>query len=74
MVPGWAASVIYNPRARAQFQAFHRRKDTFSLGVCNGCQLMALLGWVGTESSEAEETGKEDGGLKSTLEWLCVHG
>ncbi|ETE69596.1 Phosphoribosylformylglycinamidine synthase, partial [Ophiophagus hannah] len=41
---GWAASVTFNPRARAQFQAFHQRKDTFSLGVCNGCQLMALLG------------------------------
>uniref|UniRef100_A0A670ZB11 Phosphoribosylformylglycinamidine synthase n=1 Tax=Pseudonaja textilis TaxID=8673 RepID=A0A670ZB11_PSETE len=52
---GWAASVTFNPRARAQFQAFHQRKDTFSLGVCNGCQLMALLGWVGAENSEAKD-------------------
>ncbi|XP_060112179.1 phosphoribosylformylglycinamidine synthase [Heteronotia binoei] len=51
---GWAASVTFNPRARAQFQAFHRRKDTFSLGVCNGCQLMALLGWVGAGNPDAE--------------------
>nr|XP_056719462.1 phosphoribosylformylglycinamidine synthase [Euleptes europaea] len=51
---GWAASVTFNPRAQAQFQAFHHRKDTFSLGVCNGCQLMALLGWVGTENPDAE--------------------
>lgn len=29
-----------------QFQEFYNRPDTFSLGVCNGCQLMALLGWV----------------------------
>lgn len=29
-----------------QFQAFKARSDTFSLGVCNGCQLMALLGWI----------------------------
>lgn len=29
-----------------EFQAFYRRKDTFSLGICNGCQLMALLGAV----------------------------
>ena len=29
-----------------QFEEFYERKDTFSLGVCNGCQLMALLGWV----------------------------
>ena len=28
------------------FDEFYDRKDTFSLGVCNGCQLMALLGWV----------------------------
>lgn len=54
---GWAASVTFNPRARAQFQAFHQRKDTFSLGVCNGCQLMALLGWVGVESPDAKEAG-----------------
>ncbi|XP_067390591.1 phosphoribosylformylglycinamidine synthase isoform X2 [Emydura macquarii macquarii] len=47
---GWAASVTFNPRARAQFEAFRQRRDTFSLGVCNGCQLMALLGWVGAES------------------------
>ncbi|XP_053121790.1 phosphoribosylformylglycinamidine synthase [Hemicordylus capensis] len=52
---GWAASVMFNPRARAQFQAFHQRKDTFSLGVCNGCQLMALLGWVGTESPNPKD-------------------
>ena len=29
-----------------QFEAFYERPDTFSLGVCNGCQLLALLGWV----------------------------
>uniref|UniRef100_A0A8C3F3W0 Phosphoribosylformylglycinamidine synthase n=1 Tax=Chrysemys picta bellii TaxID=8478 RepID=A0A8C3F3W0_CHRPI len=50
---GWAASVTFNPRARAQFEAFRRRRNTFSLGVCNGCQLMALLGWVGGESPQS---------------------
>uniref|UniRef100_K7GDK9 phosphoribosylformylglycinamidine synthase n=1 Tax=Pelodiscus sinensis TaxID=13735 RepID=K7GDK9_PELSI len=55
---GWAASVTFNPRARAQFEAFHRRKDTFSLGVCNGCQLMALLGWVGAESPKSGPVGE----------------
>ncbi|CAM2110731.1 unnamed protein product [Caretta caretta] len=54
---GWAASVTFNPRARAQFEAFHRRRDTFSLGVCNGCQLMALLGWVGGESPTSDPPG-----------------
>lgn len=29
-----------------QFQDFYNRPDTFSLGICNGCQLQALLGWV----------------------------
>ncbi|XP_044855933.1 phosphoribosylformylglycinamidine synthase isoform X2 [Mauremys mutica] len=51
---GWAASVTFNPRARAELEAFRRRRDTFSLGVCNGCQLMALLGWVGGESPRSD--------------------
>nr|XP_060636066.1 phosphoribosylformylglycinamidine synthase-like [Anolis sagrei ordinatus]XP_060636070.1 phosphoribosylformylglycinamidine synthase-like [Anolis sagrei ordinatus] len=54
---GWAASVNFNPRARAQFQAFYQRKDTFSLGVCNGCQLMALLGWVGVDTPNTKDEG-----------------
>ncbi|XP_062368155.1 phosphoribosylformylglycinamidine synthase [Cinclus cinclus] len=44
---GWAASVRFNPKVRAVLERFRTRPDTFSLGVCNGCQLMALLGWVG---------------------------
>jgi len=43
---GWAACIRFSARVRAQFEAFLAREDTFSLGVCNGCQLMALLGWV----------------------------
>ncbi|XP_047957117.1 probable phosphoribosylformylglycinamidine synthase, chloroplastic/mitochondrial [Salvia hispanica] len=43
---GWAASIRFNKPLLAQFQEFYERPDTFSLGVCNGCQLMALLGWV----------------------------
>ncbi|NWZ95562.1 PUR4 synthase, partial [Nesospiza acunhae] len=45
---GWAASVLFNRGVRAELERFRARPDTFSLGVCNGCQLMALLGWVGT--------------------------
>ncbi|XP_053735576.1 phosphoribosylformylglycinamidine synthase isoform X1 [Synchiropus splendidus] len=48
---GWAATVAYNPKAKAEFDRFRQRSDTLSLGVCNGCQLLALLGWVG-ESQE----------------------
>lgn len=44
---GWAASITYNEPLRRQFLLFKNRSDTFSLGVCNGCQLMSLLGWVG---------------------------
>jgi phosphoribosylformylglycinamidine synthase len=40
---GWAKSVLFNARARAEFEAFFRRADTFALGVCNGCQMMGNL-------------------------------
>ena len=40
---GWAKSVLFNPRARDQFQAFFERDDTFALGVCNGCQMLSAL-------------------------------
>ena len=40
---GWAKSVLFNPRARDQFQAFFTRPDTFALGVCNGCQMLSNL-------------------------------
>ncbi|WP_313515466.1 phosphoribosylformylglycinamidine synthase [Pseudomonas sp.] len=40
---GWAKSVLFNNRARDAFQGFFERKDSFSLGVCNGCQMMSNL-------------------------------
>ncbi|TCJ15025.1 phosphoribosylformylglycinamidine synthase [Parasulfuritortus cantonensis] len=40
---GWAASILHNPRARDDFEAFFRRDDSFALGVCNGCQMMSRL-------------------------------
>ena len=40
---GWAHSIRFNPRCRGEFEAFFRRGDTFTLGVCNGCQMLALL-------------------------------
>ncbi|MGZ8216637.1 phosphoribosylformylglycinamidine synthase [Methylomagnum sp.] len=40
---GWAKSILLNVRARDQFQAFFERKNTFGLGVCNGCQMMSRL-------------------------------
>jgi phosphoribosylformylglycinamidine synthase len=40
---GWAKTILFNARARDQFEAFFRRPDTFSFGGCNGCQMMANL-------------------------------
>ncbi|MHA2940290.1 phosphoribosylformylglycinamidine synthase [Vibrio sp. RC27] len=40
---GWAKSVLFNAQARDQFEAFFNRQDTFSLGVCNGCQMLSNL-------------------------------
>ena len=40
---GWAKSILFNSRARKEFEAFFGRKDTFALGSCNGCQMMAAL-------------------------------
>lgn len=40
---GWANSILYNARAREEFSAFFARTDTFALGVCNGCQMLARL-------------------------------
>jgi phosphoribosylformylglycinamidine synthase len=40
---GWAKTILFNARARAQFEAFFARAGTFALGACNGCQMMAAL-------------------------------
>ncbi|NVK39933.1 MAG: phosphoribosylformylglycinamidine synthase [Oceanospirillaceae bacterium] len=40
---GWAKSILFNTRAREQFEAFFNRADTFALGVCNGCQMLSNL-------------------------------
>ncbi|KAL8822895.1 MAG: hypothetical protein Q9191_006377, partial [Dirinaria sp. TL-2023a] len=40
---GWAKSVLLHPGVRAQFRSFFERKDTFTLGVCNGCQFLSRL-------------------------------
>jgi phosphoribosylformylglycinamidine synthase len=40
---GWARSITFNPQLAEQFQAFFGRDDSFALGVCNGCQMLAEL-------------------------------
>ncbi|KAE9556208.1 hypothetical protein FO519_000547 [Halicephalobus sp. NKZ332] len=44
---GWSAALIYNDRVKEELKTFKNRKDTFSFGICNGCQLMGLIGWIG---------------------------
>lgn len=43
---GWAGAFLYNEKAKQALDNFYARKDTLSLGVCNGCQLMVELGLV----------------------------
>ncbi len=40
---GWAKSILFNSRAREEFAAFFARTATFTLGVCNGCQMLSAL-------------------------------
>ncbi len=40
---GWARSIMFSPKLAEQFAAFFGRTDTFALGVCNGCQMLAAL-------------------------------
>ena len=40
---GWAKTVLFNNQLRDQFEGFFQREDTFTLGVCNGCQMLSNL-------------------------------
>lgn len=55
---GWAGVVRFNSTVRRQFDSFYERKDTFSLGVCNGCQLMALLERIPFSPDEVKSTSQ----------------
>lgn len=46
---GWAGAFLFNPKAKEALDKFYARKDTLSLGICNGCQLMVELGLVGSK-------------------------
>lgn len=43
---GWSKSVLLHPPTRAEFSDFFSRKDTFTLGVCNGCQFLSRLKYL----------------------------
>jgi len=40
---GWAMSILLHPETRNMFKDFFERKNTFTLGVCNGCQMLSQL-------------------------------
>lgn len=49
---GWAGAFKYNEKARLALENFYKRKDTLSLGICNGCQLMVALGLIYPEHQD----------------------
>ncbi|XP_011701738.1 PREDICTED: phosphoribosylformylglycinamidine synthase-like [Wasmannia auropunctata] len=71
---GWAASFLFHPSLREQLRRFVSRENTFSLGVCNGCQLMSLLGWVGDEDTKDRSGVYLDHNLSERFEcrWTTV--
>ena len=40
---GWARSILMNERAREVFVRYFETPDRFTLGVCNGCQMLSLV-------------------------------
>jgi phosphoribosylformylglycinamidine synthase len=49
---GWAGAFLFNEKARKSLEKFYKRKDTLSLGICNGCQLMIELGFIFPEHKD----------------------
>lgn len=49
---GWAGAFLYNPKAKEALDRFYDRKDTLSLGICNGCQLMVELNLINPEHQQ----------------------
>lgn len=59
---GWAAGILYNATAKATLERFYARPDTLSLGICNGCQLMAELEVLYPEHEEKHKLAHNDSG------------
>ncbi len=59
---GWAGSFLYNPKAKKALDNFFARKDTLSLGVCNGCQLFIELGLMTPNHTEKPQMLHNDSG------------
>ncbi|MBE9481876.1 MAG: phosphoribosylformylglycinamidine synthase, partial [Bacteroidetes bacterium] len=52
---GWAGAFLYNEKARKTLENFYARKDTLSLGICNGCQLMVELDLIYPDHDEKSQ-------------------
>jgi phosphoribosylformylglycinamidine synthase len=59
---GWAGAFLYNEKANTALKNFYARKDTLSLGVCNGCQLMVELNLLYPEHNESPKMLHNDSG------------
>ena len=71
---GWANTVLMNPFLKDQFEEFFNREDTFSLGVCNGCQVMSNLKEIipGTNSWPIL-TNNSSGQFEARLSQVLIH-
>ncbi len=63
---GWAGAFLYNEKANTALKKFFERKDTLSVGICNGCQLFIELGFIHTNSTMLHnESHKHESGFTS---------
>ncbi|MCU0396831.1 MAG: phosphoribosylformylglycinamidine synthase [Cyclobacteriaceae bacterium] len=69
---GWAGAFLYNPKAKATLEKFYQRKDTLSLGVCNGCQLMMELGLLYPEMKDKHPRMHHNGSGKFESSFVNV--
>jgi phosphoribosylformylglycinamidine synthase len=71
---GWAGAFLYNDRARNTLENFYKRKDTLSLGVCNGCQLMMELAVIYPDHSQHPKMHHNDSGkFESSFLTIDIH-
>ena len=57
---GWAGGFLYNEKAKKAIDNYYARKDTLSMGICNGCQLMAELELLYPEHEKKHKMGYND--------------
>ena len=69
---GWAGAFLFNPKAKQALDNFYARKDTLSLGVCNGCQLMMELGLVKSKGKTQPMHHNASGKFESTFLGVTV--